>query len=167
MPRATVWALLVGCVGLLMVTGCQSQETANANYKALAARDKALSDRMAVMEEKQVEIAVLQPSRDATSDMSIAPPPAQPQTVARLSGSQVSSGRWRADISSSGKAELDRVAMRLNTELAAGAVVIEGHTDTDPIRKLKSRYNDNYELGRARAQSVADYLTPPEATGGS
>jgi len=160
MQRLKGWVVVAVCVGLLTAVGCQSHQTAEANYKKFRAQDAALESRLQTLEEQQAEMAVLRPAGGDNTDTAggPAPAPVQPVTVARLSGSQVGSGRARAGVSPSGKATLDQVAMQLNTELTSGTIVIEGHTDSDPIRRLKNYYSDNYALGRARAQNVADYL---------
>jgi len=37
-------------------------------------------------------------------------------------------------------------------------VDVVGHTDTDPIRKTKDKWKDNWELSAERALTVARYL---------
>lgn len=63
----------------------------------------------------------------------------------------------RATLKASAKKTLDSVARVLTSQYSGMSVRIEGHTDTDPIRK--SKFKSNYELGLARANTVADYLT--------
>ncbi len=54
------------------------------------------------------------------------------------------------------KTSLDSVAAVLNKSYAEHLIRIEGHTDTDPIRK--SGYPSNYHLGFERAFAVREYL---------
>jgi len=64
-----------------------------------------------------------------------------------------------ATVSKGGRAKLMIVAHALSSgEFARFAVEIEGHTDSDPIRRTKDKYKSNWELSYARAQNVADYL---------
>ena len=60
--------------------------------------------------------------------------------------------------SAEGKRVLDRIARILNTDLAGRRVQVEGHTDSDPIRKTRHLYKNNWELGMKRASGVVEYL---------
>jgi chemotaxis protein MotB len=53
---------------------------------------------------------------------------------------------------------LKSVARVLNREFPGHRIIIEGHTDTDPIRRTKNRYRDNRHLSVERADAVARYL---------
>lgn len=53
---------------------------------------------------------------------------------------------------------LSRVANRLKTNFDGRRIVVEGHTDTDPITKTKDRYRSNRHLSVERADAVATYL---------
>ena len=64
----------------------------------------------------------------------------------------------KADISSSGKKVLQRVAELLKTTYSDGAIRVEGHTDDQPIVKTKDLYKSNWELSTARALAVVHYL---------
>lgn len=67
-----------------------------------------------------------------------------------------------ADLFASGSASvnrhhyrtLERVAWAINQ--VSGRVLVEGHTDDQPIRSL--RYRDNFELSRERALGIAKFL---------
>jgi outer membrane protein OmpA-like peptidoglycan-associated protein len=54
------------------------------------------------------------------------------------------------------QASLDKVAAALKKDYAGKQLIVEGHTDTDPIRK--SKWKDNQQLSEARAAAVRDYL---------
>ena len=173
------WMLVGVCVALAASAGCQSQGTAKRQYNELDAKNQALQARLNQLEEQQAEVAVLQPTGGAgptgTTGMTSAPartdlellaaqiPGAQVvdrggQTAIRIQGSQMSFASGKATVTTEGKAVLDRVANVLNGQLASRRIIIEGHTDSDPIRKTRNLYSDNYDLGRKRAQSVADEL---------
>lgn len=84
-------------------------------------------------------------------------------TITLPSGNLFGSGS--AAVNPSYEATLDRVAAALNQ--VPGRVLIQGHTDDQPIRSL--RFRDNYELSRERALGVANILkrtlvTPSRAT---
>ena len=62
----------------------------------------------------------------------------------------------KAALSTTARRSLSQVAAVLKREHANQQVVIEGHTDTDPIKK--SKWSSNQELSEARAEAVADHL---------
>jgi flagellar motor protein MotB len=80
------------------------------------------------------------------------------QPVIRIDGALVCQGKNRAGLSAEGRRVLDQVAIVLNSDFAGSTVQVEGHTDSDPIRKLARFYKNNWELGYTRAQSVVSYL---------
>ncbi|MCR9247565.1 MAG: OmpA family protein [bacterium] len=53
---------------------------------------------------------------------------------------------------------LRNVARVLRGQHAGKRFYIEGHTDTDPIRKTKNKYRSNRHLSAERADAVAAYL---------
>lgn len=63
-----------------------------------------------------------------------------------------------ATITSSGKKKLKTLADELNGEFADFEIEVQGHTDNDPIKKTKGKYESNWELSYARAQKVLYYL---------
>jgi flagellar motor protein MotB len=70
--------------------------------------------------------------------------------------SSITFGSGKASLSSEGKAAMREVASVLKSNHPSGVYSIEGHTDTDPIRK--SSYKTNRELSLARATAVLTYL---------
>lgn len=71
---------------------------------------------------------------------------------------QVTFASGSTDLSKSGRSVLDRVAQVLNSRYADKKIWVEGHTDTDPIRKSKDKFRSNRHLSSERADSVATYL---------
>lgn len=67
--------------------------------------------------------------------------------------SDVLFGSGSATLKPEARKELDKYMTRLKS---ASAITIEGHTDTDPIRK--SKWGSNQALSKARADAVRDYL---------
>jgi chemotaxis protein MotB len=65
----------------------------------------------------------------------------------------------KAALKQATSAELDHIYSVLQQERYAGKQIdVVGHTDTDPIRKTKDKWKDNWELSAERALSVARYL---------
>jgi chemotaxis protein MotB len=62
----------------------------------------------------------------------------------------------KADLTDKGKKALKEVARILDADYADGRYWIEGHTDTDPIKK--SKFGSNRELSVARSMAVLTYL---------
>lgn len=62
----------------------------------------------------------------------------------------------RATLKSSARQRLDTLANEIKRNYAGRTVLVEGHTDTDPIRK--SSFGSNQALSEARAQAVRQYL---------
>jgi type VI secretion system protein ImpK len=75
------------------------------------------------------------------------------RTVVTLRASDLF-GSGSADVNPSYQETLDRVAAALNR--VSGRVMVVGHTDDQPIRSLQ--FQNNYELSRERAVSVAAIL---------
>jgi len=67
-----------------------------------------------------------------------------------------------SDITAHGQSALKRVAAALKKEFPNRLYRVEGHTDSDPIRRTKKLYKSNWELSTARALSVLHYLVEAE-----
>lgn len=77
------------------------------------------------------------------------------EVTARVEGDILfSSGK--VTLKSSAKKTLDEIASVLNSQYGGTTIRIEGHTDSDPIRKSKWKTNDR--LSAERAMAVKDYL---------
>lgn len=61
-------------------------------------------------------------------------------------------------LTKSGRAVLDRLARVLTSQYASKQIWVEGHTDSDPIRKTKAKFRSNRHLSSERADAVAAYL---------
>ena len=60
------------------------------------------------------------------------------------------------DIRPEARRELDKIAASINRNYAGAQVRVEGHTDSDPIKK--SKWGTNDALSQARADAVRRYL---------
>lgn len=76
------------------------------------------------------------------------------ETVIPISG-DILFDSGQATLKSTAKKDLDRVVSQIRQH-AGSTIRIEGHTDTDPIRK--SKWPSNEALSKARADAVRDYL---------
>jgi len=57
------------------------------------------------------------------------------------------------------KSSLAKVCSALKKDFPTETIRIEGHTDSDPIKRTKQVYSSNWELSAARAATVLHYLT--------
>lgn len=71
-------------------------------------------------------------------------------------GSDVLFKSGSAALSDAGKKALDDAAAKIKSQYAGKFVMIEGHTDSDPIKV--SGWKTNWELGAARSLTVLHYL---------
>jgi chemotaxis protein MotB len=63
----------------------------------------------------------------------------------------------KVTLKSTAKTTLDRVAGVINSSYAGQTIRVEGHTDSDPIKK--SQWKTNERLSAERALAVEEYLT--------
>ena len=64
-----------------------------------------------------------------------------------------------SSLNGSGERALMQVASVLKKKYPQGKIRIEGHTDSDPIRKTKKQFHCNFDLGFERAHRVAHTMT--------
>jgi len=64
----------------------------------------------------------------------------------------------KSSLKSATNSELDHIYSVLRERYAGKQVDVVGHTDTDPIRKTKNLYKDNWDLSAERALTVLRYL---------
>ncbi len=80
---------------------------------------------------------------------------AEGQMAAEMKGDVVfASGR--AEIRQEARKELDKIAAEIKRNYPNATVRVEGHTDSDPIKK--SKWKSNEQLSQARADAVREYL---------
>jgi chemotaxis protein MotB len=56
------------------------------------------------------------------------------------------------------KSSLTKVCNALKKDFPNATIRIEGHTDSDPLKRTKKVYNSNWELSALRASNVLHYL---------
>jgi chemotaxis protein MotB len=77
------------------------------------------------------------------------------QNVIEISG-EVLFDPGKATLKPAAKKSLDRVAALIKQKYSGQSLRVEGHTDPSPVRS--SGWDDNYDLGHARARAVLLYL---------
>ena len=63
-----------------------------------------------------------------------------------------------ATLNAGGEKTMARVADYIKKHHSGGLIRVEGHSDSDPIRKTKGKFHCNYELSFERAHAVVHYL---------
>jgi len=63
-----------------------------------------------------------------------------------------------ATLSGGGEKAIASVAEMLRTQYPSGIIRVEGHTDSDPIRRTKGKFHCNLDLGFERAHQVAHHI---------
>lgn len=64
----------------------------------------------------------------------------------------------QAALKSATSQELDHIYSVIRERYSGRKIDVVGHTDTDPIRKTKDKWQDNWDLSAARALTVLRYL---------
>ena len=67
-------------------------------------------------------------------------------------------GSGSATVGKGATGTIDRIAEILNDDYAGRTVRVEGHTDSDPIKKSKSKFDSNRDLSLQRAYAVTKSL---------
>jgi outer membrane protein OmpA-like peptidoglycan-associated protein len=184
-------ALALGLTGL-MLGGCSNKKTAGdlAAQESVELRERNATLEQG-NREKDSRIAELETKLAECSTVAVAPAPqptwpttvgapVQPRTTvsnanddfqinergeaqATIAGSALfDSGK--TTIKDSAKRQLDRIAKELHSNYRGAAIRIEGHTDSDPIKKSKWANND--ALSQARADAVKQYLASKGVSAG-
>lgn len=177
-----------GCVIVLACLGTGCQNKIHDENVALHRQNRELQARLNETEMRLAQapnpndMARLQ-SELAARDQQIAdlqnqlrtPPPGQPTDPA-LAGIEVTRDdragtltvnipgdvlftSGQAELKDSSKKTLDRIIKAIRSDYAGKKVMVDGHTDSDPISRTKDKWKDNLDLSAARARIVADYLT--------
>ncbi|MFO8014616.1 MAG: OmpA family protein [Phycisphaerae bacterium] len=180
--RLRRWArrgLLVAAVALLAAAGlgCEQQQLEERNAALQKQLEQALvknadlqaeADR--VEGQNQQLVSELAQARDAARQAAAKPAPAKPDfgegvdvsvkggvTTVTLPNT-ILFDVGKATLKSSSKRVLDKIASTLNSQYKGQTIRVEGHTDSQPIRKTKKLWQDNWDLSCNRAMAVVRYL---------
>ncbi len=159
---------------IALIGGCSSVPK-NEYEEALAEnaelRDK-LASTQALLEQSETDKSqLLRENQDLAADLSRAgsQPAAGAGSAAPGGGFMNSSGdvvlsvagdvlfdSGRTTLKAEGRRELDRIARLIMSQYSSNTIRVEGHTDSDPIRK--SQWKTNERLSSERALAVEEYL---------
>lgn len=177
--KTRLLVLAIGLVGAFGLTGCKS--ISQADYDAAIDENTQLRERIASLQENvrqgnERNAQITQENsqlRDQLAQAKQTPAATRgPSGFEGISGVDVgyraggeivvgvagdvlfASGQ--ASLRNQSKAALDRIAGVLNSQYAGNTIRVEGHTDSDPIRRSGWKTNDR--LGAERAMAVQEYL---------
>jgi len=72
---------------------------------------------------------------------------------------RVSFAPGKTRLTTEGQRTIQTVGRLIRKRFPTHRIYVEGHTDSDPIRKTKKLYKNNRHLSAMRAEAVASYLT--------
>jgi len=177
---------LVAVLGIsLVLGGCSAQKKKEEALKAEAQEYREKYDALEQSNrEKDARIAELESRLSAAQTAQAQKPPAgtpgdgtggspgpggdfgrdeSGRIVAKISG-DVLFASGQVTLRPEAKKKLDSIASQIKRDYSGHNVRVEGHTDTDPIRK--SKFPSNQALSEARAQAVQQYLVSKGISGG-
>lgn len=175
-------ALAAGCLALATTFGCETIDTAILGHESMASvhrryeaeladceadvsdleeklracladaacKDQVISDLQRQKAERDRQIAVLQDELAKRGGRGGSPA----ATMSILNDVLFDSGS--AVIKPGGRRVLDEAARVIKRDYAGKKIMVEGHTDTDPI--VNSPWRSNWELGAGRSLAVLHYL---------
>jgi len=168
-----IW-ILSACGVLLLASGCVPTSQyleMRSKYEEEAAKNRALAEennqlrsqvegKNAVIASKDIDINALRNKLDVWKNAGIWKHigGGGVQLIHGGRGLRLDALNFRsgsADLSSRGKQVLGQVAAQLKSK-GSFILIVDGHTDTDPIRKSNNR--SNWELSGKRAAAVVDFL---------
>ena len=177
------WAKNGLAFGLLLAglsMGCQNKMYEQ--NKELMDENRALRDQNEAMRRQQAQaqppptvqqpIVAQQPAAPPPAQNPAPPPPSNPKPVEQIGGLETTVSRsgntivhlpsemffdpGQATLKQSSKSTLDSVVTALKGKFRGNNLIVEGHTDSNPIRV--SKWKSNQELSEARADTVKQYL---------
>jgi len=152
-------------VGLIMVVGLGCDTVPKSDYDSLASQYRQAQAENSALKS---ELASARTAKD-TAEADLAklrgqlPPGAELHLIEgrpaiRMEASLLY-GSGQAKITPAGQAALRQVASILQSTYRDAEIRVEGHTDTDPIKVTKNKYDTNWDLGSKRANEVVVFLT--------
>jgi len=154
----------------------QNRELQDRNRQLEAERDarpdaSALAAKDAELAKKQAEIADLQNQLRQPAPAQAGAPASDPGIAGIETSFNKDTGEMtvtlpgdvlfdsgRATLKDSSRSTLNKVAAAIKKNYAGKKVLVDGHTDSDPISKTKTMWKDNLDLSAERARVVGKYL---------
>jgi chemotaxis protein MotB len=179
--KTRLLVMVIGMVGALGLTGCKS--ISQADYDAAIDENTQLRERIATLQENvsqgnERNAQITQENsqlREENMRLKAAPASTAGRGASGFEGisgvdvgfrpggeivvgvaGDVLFASGQASLRQQARASLDRIVGVLNSQYSGSTIRVEGHTDSDPIRR--SSWKTNERLGAERAMSVQEYL---------
>jgi chemotaxis protein MotB len=171
-----ILAVLALFIGSVSAIGCSGSSELQGRIDELTREQEELQRQKEQTESDllsyKAKCEALERSRSASRSVSpsapaVTPVPADPQgmdirkrgndTVINLP-SDVFFASGSATLNAGGERTMARVADYIKKHHSGGMIRVEGHSDSDPIRKTKSKFHCNWELSFERAHAVVHHL---------
>ncbi len=138
----SVIILSVGCSGL----------------SELREEKSSLSQRLQELEGKLAELENVKRSLEVSLQGTGASVRIKDDKIAVILPSSVFFSSGQATLKKKAKSSLTKVGSAIKNDFPNGTIRIEGHTDSDPIKRTRSIYASNWELSAKRAANVLHFL---------
>lgn len=179
--KTRLLVMVIGLVGALGLTGCKS--ISQADYDAAIDENTQLRERIATLQENvrqgnERNAQITQENsqlREENMRLKAEPTPTAARGASGFEGisgvdvgyraggeivvgvaGDVLFAPGQASLRQQARSSLDRIVGVLNSQYSGNMIRVEGHTDSDPIRR--SSWKTNERLGAERAMSVQEYL---------
>ena len=155
--------MVVICASTLLLGGCNDSQKADSARMAdenatLKVTTNEQADELARVKAENDRLKTAPAVTTQNPPGNIDPKPvALPRDVVIEVAGDVLFASGQVALRKEGKDELDKIAKSLNSKYSSNRVRIEGHTDSDPIKK--SKWPSNEALSQARADEVKKYLS--------
>jgi flagellar motor protein MotB len=133
----------------------RQKEAAESEALAYKAKCEAL-ERDARQKPPPAAAPVAAPAKDEPSDLDIRR--RGNETVINIP-SDLFFASGSATLNGGGEKSMARIVDYIRKNHAGGMIRIEGHSDSDPIRRTKSKFHCNWELSFQRAHAVMHFIT--------
>lgn len=176
MNKNTVGKMLVLCAvtaAMLSLTGCtnwkkkySALDVEHQNIKGLyencvASLDSTAAERAKMSQELEALKKQLQQGKsasDATGFKGDVKVDQNAGTITVTLPNSILFSSGKATLKSSTNSDLDHIYGVLRQRYSGKKVDVVGHTDTDPIRRTKNLWKDNWDLSSGRALTVLRYM---------
>jgi chemotaxis protein MotB len=172
-----ILALLALAVSAVAAVGCSGGPDLQARVDELTREQEELQRQKELTESDllatRARCDALERSRGAVRPLpapapAVTPIPADPDgmdirkrgndTVINLP-SDVFFASGSSTLSPAGEKTMAKIAAYIRKNHSGGLIRVEGHSDSDPIKKTKGKFHCNYELSFERAHAVVHWLT--------